>query len=815
MFTKSSNNKVKFQDQQLDDYLLENSVLKSKLQSKIDALLIMSKELDKSSMERDRYKVLVEQLKYKKPTILNQNTSSSIYKFTPTNTVSSGDMLAKTRDQNNTLKLEVETLRSKLEEATGDIVALRKQLQRKTFTCENNPESRESTLGYSNKNFEESIEELEKIQKKYQQIQLDYRATLDEKEELISDRDYYKNKVQRLNQQISYILTNRIKLQSDKEIDPPKPIVDIDALVTENKYLHERITQLQVEKEIIKRTLTKYKTLLDNRNSNEAMNLKKGFMDVMTQKQVREFLDVNSKTGFKRSSAPELKSVCLGLFEALNDKSIALQHQRKTNQILANRITELEKTLESWCNGQKYIPVFPSQILLEEFLPDMGSIKSDETKEKDSRSYKENLKNEFDSEDDIINKDDSNGDVERSYDDDGDFQSCVTKTVLPLELEELVKEALAEMKSKYRQVRVAGLADTAAPDSAVYAARRQPRTRRRGTTPAHGQQRSTTPTLPPTAARVEPRANRPVFVPESGTSDIGIPVTVTDRIVDAIRSINSVRSNQHFYISNFDPKLHNIDDWCEEVERAKCLNNWNDYECLSRIGNCLKGDAQTWGLGSQEIESTSYVTLPIEFDGITMEVDLFVVSSEFMNTPIIVGTDVLNREGVQYVRTRDYQLLSRKLMRSNEVMTIQSDLNIPIKTNLIDRQLQQLLAIISEFSEYFISGTATSTVNTGSMSIKLSSNTPIHYRPYRLSLAEILRVRDIVNDLLIKGIIRESISDYASPILLVKKKDGSDRMCVDYRKLNEVTVKDRFPFSRVNKDIKQAKLGNPVEQLRF
>ncbi|CAH0399784.1 unnamed protein product [Chilo suppressalis] len=262
-----------------------NSVLKSKLQSKIDALLIMSKELDKSSMERDRYKVLVEQLKYKKPTILNQNTSSSIYKFTPTNTVSSGDMLAKTRDQNNTLKLEVETLRSKLEEATGDIVALRKQLQRKTFTCENNPESRESTLGYSNKNFEESIEELEKIQKKYQQIQLDYRATLDEKEELISDRDYYKNKVQRLNQQISYILTNRIKLQSDKEIDPPKPIVDIDALVTENKYLHERITQLQVEKEIIKRTLTKYKTLLDNRNSNEAMNLKKGFMDVMTQKQ--------------------------------------------------------------------------------------------------------------------------------------------------------------------------------------------------------------------------------------------------------------------------------------------------------------------------------------------------------------------------------------------------------------------------------------------------------------------------------------------------------------------------------------------------
>lgn len=97
---------------------------------------------------------------------------------------------------------------------------------------------------------------------------LDYRATLDEKEELVSDRDYYKNKVQRLNQQISYILSNRTKSQSaEDEVNPPKPIVDIDALITENKYLNERITQLQVEKEIIKRTLNKYKVLTNSHRS--------------------------------------------------------------------------------------------------------------------------------------------------------------------------------------------------------------------------------------------------------------------------------------------------------------------------------------------------------------------------------------------------------------------------------------------------------------------------------------------------------------------------------------------------------------------
>ncbi|KAL0830544.1 hypothetical protein ABMA28_002702 [Loxostege sticticalis] len=455
MFTKNHSTKVKFQDQQLDDYVLENSVLKSKLQSKIDALLIMTRELDKCGMERDRYKVLVEQLKCKKPVLHSQDTNNSKYKFTPTNTISGGDMLAKTRDHNNMLKLEVETLRSKLEEATGDIVALRKQLQKKEYSFEDNHDSRKSSthLSYSNKDYEQLVQELEKIQKKYQQLQLDYRATLDEKEELISDRDYYKNKMQRLNQQISYILSNRVKAQpNERELDPPKPIVDIDALVTENKYLHERITQLQVEKEIIKRTLTKYKSLLDNRNKNDSLNFKKGFADVMTQKQVREFLDINSKTGLKRSSAAELKSLCLGLFEALNDKSIALQHQRKTNQILANRITELEKTLESWCNGQKYIPIFPSQMLLDEFFPDTGSAKSDEMKDKNDNDSSENMKYKYADSDEELNKDNSDADdslrgFKNNYDgSENSTDRNMGKTVLPQELEELVKEALAELK---------------------------------------------------------------------------------------------------------------------------------------------------------------------------------------------------------------------------------------------------------------------------------------------------------------------------------------------------------------------------------
>lgn len=77
-------------------------------------------------------------------------------------------------------------------------------------------------------------------------------------------------------------------------------------------------------------------------------------------------------------------------------------------------------------------------------------------------------------------------------------------------------------------------------------------------------------------------------------------------------------------------------------------------------------------------------------------------------------------------------------------------------------------------------------------------NKPINKAPYRLSKVEREEVATQVRDLLEKKFITHSTSSFASLVLLVKKKDGSYHMCIDYKDLNKATVKNRFPIPKID-----------------
>ena len=79
--------------------------------------------------------------------------------------------------------------------------------------------------------------------------------------------------------------------------------------------------------------------------------------------------------------------------------------------------------------------------------------------------------------------------------------------------------------------------------------------------------------------------------------------------------------------------------------------------------------------------------------------------------------------------------------------------------------------------------------------IDLTDDRPIRCKPCSLPYAKRGEIRDEIKNMMDNGIVRESSSPYASPLVVVKKKDGSNRMCVDYRKLNLVTVADPAPMT--------------------
>ncbi|XP_073039340.1 uncharacterized protein [Primulina eburnea] len=75
---------------------------------------------------------------------------------------------------------------------------------------------------------------------------------------------------------------------------------------------------------------------------------------------------------------------------------------------------------------------------------------------------------------------------------------------------------------------------------------------------------------------------------------------------------------------------------------------------------------------------------------------------------------------------------------------------------------------------------------------------PISKAPYRMAPAELKELKEQLQELLDKKQIRPSASPWGAPVLFVKKKDGSMRLCIDYRELNKITIKNKYPLPRID-----------------
>jgi hypothetical protein len=90
---------------------------------------------------------------------------------------------------------------------------------------------------------------------------------------------------------------------------------------------------------------------------------------------------------------------------------------------------------------------------------------------------------------------------------------------------------------------------------------------------------------------------------------------------------------------------------------------------------------------------------------------------------------------------------------------------------------------------------------------------PISKRAYRVSGPELVELKKQIDELLEKGYIRPSTSPWAAPVLFVEKKDVTKRMCIDYKSLNEVTIKNKYPLPQIEDLFDQLRGANVFSKI--
>jgi hypothetical protein len=177
---------------------------------------------------------------------------------------------------------------------------------------------------------------------------------------------------------------------------------------------------------------------------------------------------------------------------------------------------------------------------------------------------------------------------------------------------------------------------------------------------------------------------------------------------------------------------------------------------------------------------------------VKVQLDFVIVPRSHSSYHIVIGENIYDHDVVLYKEKNVQKIVPKPLIN---IISVGSDINFI--TDLDTAGRQKLSNLLSSFSDLFTLGNRVNSVNTGELNITLTEDI-IYYHPYRMSESERMKVRKITDDLAKNDIIRESNSPFGSPVVLVQKNDGTDRLCVDYRALNKITVKDRYPLPRID-----------------
>lgn len=229
------------------------------------------------------------------------------------------------------------------------------------------------------------------------------------------------------------------------------------------------------------------------------------------------------------------------------------------------------------------------------------------------------------------------------------------------------------------------------------------------------------------------------------------------------------------------------------------MMTYGKYKQL-KLGRWSRSNAFLKGFAGQPQLALGELTVSIVIQNNVYELQVQIVQNGLMSYDLVLGRQLLKQATITItngIPKIDKTLENSTELPENDIMTIDAHMHdekqdlvqLPCIQEIENEQTRQEVAkLVTEYKPKKPTGGQIK------MEIVLTDSIPVHQNPRRLAAIEREIVNTMINEFLQDGIIRHSRSPYASPILLRRKKNGQYRMCVDYRKLNEKIVKDRYPL---------------------
>lgn len=234
-------------------------------------------------------------------------------------------------------------------------------------------------------------------------------------------------------------------------------------------------------------------------------------------------------------------------------------------------------------------------------------------------------------------------------------------------------------------------------------------------------------------------------------------------------------------------------------------NNYIPQRAYTPISN---NNDSYFGINNTPLSILGSFETNIIVNEISTKIKFLIVPDNTMSFAALLGRDFITSPNIKIsmnknckILINDNEIINDTCVETNNLIRqimhieyldkseITDNLNINPNINFVTKEKLKEI-----YTETYAAKNNTNTINSEvEMNIVLKHNQPITFRPRRLSFSDKEKLQEILDDLLKNNIIRESNSPYASPIVLVRKKNNELRLCIDYREINKITVKDNFP----------------------